>query len=667
MRIRAIVLLAALALAAGLYFALRNPGTAKGGVGPLAPRATHAAEPTPERAATVLATPGASEVARQPLRPEPVPSIKVAERAPTTREVQTIRPPDEGEPRVSGRVTDPYGNPVAGALVSIEKWVESSPITAFMGGKDDDDVETDPERLARTDSRGRFAIRRHARDGNDPDLVVRGRGFQVLRARHKLVGDAVDSRAEDLVLEPGLLVSGIVLDPHGQPVEGAYVRRSNDTTNPLAGIVNVFAEQGGVTVTSKKGLRTGPDGTFEFPYEAPGAYAFEAEHEDHPLAKLEGSSAPGAGTVNVALRFGPSAAIEGVVRGLAPGREGIQVSVLPIADGVSDTAPRPLDLAAMLGASVTPGARTADVDEQGRFVVRGLEPGGRYEVCALARSGPGRGEPCSEPVRLTAPADDAALEFDAGGTLTFRVVDAESGKPVTQLVVRHEWQDEADFTGMIRARAARAKSKPSDYPEGVVRIEELRPPRAGVLLGLTINSPDHLEIERDDLVIDPSGVTDLGVLSLVRAPRVRVRVLDDESGEGISKARVRFDEQGTGLSGGMSSSGFSISVSVGDDEESGFDLAEPRVVVGRTDREGVCELAVFPTSVGRLRVHGSRYAPFELEDVVIPASGVHEVEVRLVQSGEAVVRTVNTAGEITAGVTVEHQVLGAQEGDDPAV
>src|SRR5690606_26482251 len=84
------------------------------------------------------------------------------------------------------------------------------------------------------------------------------------------------------------------------------------------------------------------------------------------------------------------------------------------------------------------GDAMAAVESDGRFLLRGLRPGRRYVLHAtrvaveMLFTMPLL---CSQPVEVAAGAAGVELHYEAGVSVTFSVVDDESGEPIERLFV----------------------------------------------------------------------------------------------------------------------------------------------------------------------------------------------------------------------------------------
>ena len=126
--------------------------------------------------------------------------------------------------RATGRVIDTEDTPVAGARVSLWPALGGSGPEIFLRRI----REGDPSQVTvTTDGDGRFTFADLA--GGHYDLEVAAEGFAPTRVRGVEIPDRGDqAELGTVILEPGVALSGRVVDPDGQPLEGAQITVSQD-------------------------------------------------------------------------------------------------------------------------------------------------------------------------------------------------------------------------------------------------------------------------------------------------------------------------------------------------------------------------------------------------------------------------------------------------------
>ncbi|MCZ6597142.1 MAG: carboxypeptidase-like regulatory domain-containing protein [Planctomycetota bacterium] len=272
------------------------------------------------------------------------------------------------ELRLSGRVVDPYGDPIGGAAVSAEGYVRILPSVASR-----DAAST------RAGEDGRFALAR-LRSDVEHTLIVDAPGFArraielragELRAGELSVGGGHDLRLGDVVLEPEALLAGVVLDPLGQPVEDIGVELAQLTDEGEAEHRALASPlDAGARIQSKRWrTRSGRGGTILFEGLSAGRYELRVRRDRGVLVRA---------TVELAA---------GEVR------DGVRVD-LPIEGFVLLGEVRDEEGAVVPGAivAVTRFGHVARVraDAEGRFRVAGLDDVATYTVTA-EHTDPGTG------------------------------------------------------------------------------------------------------------------------------------------------------------------------------------------------------------------------------------------------------------------------------------
>ncbi|MCH2107206.1 MAG: carboxypeptidase-like regulatory domain-containing protein, partial [Planctomycetes bacterium] len=167
--------------------------------------------------------------------------------------------------RIRGRVVDPSGSPVEGAMVSVQLGFEGGAF-AFSSGE---------RGWVETDADGQFEAERVVFD--QLSVEVRATGYAKLK-------ETVPFRGEDLgtfELEPGVIVRGVVVDAQGLPVEDAGVS-FRESRSELAVMM--------MSGLDDPDSRSAADGSFELDTGLVGPWEIEARHKMHPAGTLEGES-----------------------------------------------------------------------------------------------------------------------------------------------------------------------------------------------------------------------------------------------------------------------------------------------------------------------------------------------------------------------------------------
>lgn len=612
MRALAVLVIAALAL--GGYFFL-SPG----GSEPVAPALEQPAVPAPEPAS------GLAKGGPVLDRPEDVadaPEEQVARAEAATVDAAPQKPAAAAG-RLVGRVVDAGGRGVSGAQVRLQPrypWQDDMEAVTTEASAD-----------------GSFSLA--VSGGGDGTLRVGMDGFAPFVRSLSL--DAEGQQDEgDLVLERGVTLAGVVRDSFGNPVEDAVFLASQPVDG--GGLVFIGSDQLEVA-------RSDSAGRFEILRQGAGAYRFAVRHADHPDAFLEGSlERAGDRDLDLLVELQPGASIAGAVAD-NPSDEELVVSARPTTTGGT----------VGLGEIGIRSVRTAEVQEDGTFELRGLDFDQEYRLSLRTASASGdfsgfglvsspmRGEP------VTAMAGDTGvrLVYSPGSTLTFRVLDEETGEPLTDFAVE---------AGMRWAQPLRDEEgeQQSFFQEGLVQVPGLRPTEDDDTVSLKIEAVGYQPLSRDDIRLAIGQDLDLGALRLEPLPVVRV-IVEDADGEPVQGAVVIL-EQHVDTGGGFS---VRRSISIGDGgahEEVRVGDHERRS--GRTNAAGVCVLTSLPGEEVTLSVRSDSFARYESEPFLLPLDDDHEEEISLARGGSVLVTVLDPDGEPAARRKVEHRAPRSSQG-----
>jgi protocatechuate 3,4-dioxygenase beta subunit len=512
---------------------------------------------------------------------------------------------------LAGRVVAEDGTPIEGAVVSLTRSGEH-PVQAFMRR-----MEGGDEATIRTARDGSFRASR-LMPGENQRLDVRHEEFEERSVGGiDLVGGQTRSGVS-VVLRRGLTVRGIVKDEAGRPLSGVEVQLSRP--------FEFQSRRGGVSVsfigpgtTPRK--ETGADGRFEFRGLKAGDYSLGATRRGlvrasvDPVKVAEGRAAE---AIEIILR--PGVTISGYVRDRTGGpAAGWFVSARPSGEGG--------------GPAFGPGSpRTQEpTGPDGAFVLEGLTEGTSYDLQLLGPSGLG-----SRRAGVTAPADDVEMAVSGSGQIRGQVVEAESGRPVTDFQVSYVPDAQGGMRVVFRGPGGRGRGmyEPQTFhaEDGVFVLEEVPAGRWTV----QASAAGYQKGSAAGITVEEGGTAEAVEVRLSKGGVVTGRVLESRTGKPVLGATVRAELSGGGP-GGM--------IRIGDGQSENE---------AETDAEGKYEIAGLAPGTWTLTASHPDWsdttARVELKDAPVTA------DIRLGRGG-------SIGGTVTAG---GRPVPGAQVGLAPS-
>ena len=538
-------------------------------------------------------------------------------------------------PKLSGRIVDTAGAPVAGARLRL--------VPSFTDGgviltRRADDEGVPGWREAQTGGDGRFELR-NVKSGPNA-LYVNASGFEPLTTREVLVPAGTDHDLGDVALSPGVVLTGRVVDANGRPVAGATLTEHEGR----AGGFRLFDWNQGAEPLAT----TAADGTFRVDELGVGPWALLVRSDVHPSTVATGvTDRPGQETAGLEIMFDPGAEITGRVVD-APSASFSTLSVRAFPAG--DDGRTEFDL--------TDGApfevRSAQVDAEGRFWVRGLQLDHSYRL-SLDEQGVVSfglfGRSVSERVVARSGDRNIELSYRPEAALTFRVVDAATGEALEDFQV-------SAGVGWAQPLFGEEGRLKTNHSGGIVRFGDLRPETSRDVVQLEIEAVGYAPYRRDDIRLAPASEYDLGIIELEPVPIVTVQVLDDASGKPVSGARVTLAL--VPVAGGATNvRQVRMQVEVGTADAS-FGSEGSRVAT--TDDDGLCELSSFQGEACTLTVKADGFAPKRTQELVLPTGKQHHEVVRLELGGAVVVSVVDAFGEAVAAEKVRQRSPTADPG-----
>ncbi len=540
-----------------------------------------------------------------------------------------------------GRVVTASGAPLADAEVSLAR---SSNSPTVVLGRQSKELGS-----AVSDAKGRFRIAEATGSGAH-EVIVRLAGYQVLH--HPAAGQDLG----DLVLDPGMIIGGTVLDFHGNPVADALVVREIPGERSLlsaALLSSRLDSRAASLMAGDHGALTDDKGRFELAHESPGEVKLTVAHPEHPRLVHVAEGRVG-DTLDETLLMPESASIVGRIEGIQGDADGtVQVFAEPRQTGGQKSGSGFLSL----GPSAE---RSADVEQDGTFELTGLQAGGTYSVWASqSKSSRFDTETCSEKVIAVAGGSNVQLAYQNGASLSFTVVDAKTGEPIEDVDVQHSWA--SGGSASIIRMPSQQRSK---YPAGEVQVSPLRPSDPPAILTVKLTAPGYRSEELSPS-IPAEGEVNLGLVQLTPTASLVVRV-ESADGQALEGAKVQLAGPGASpmtIGGGSRPSGVavrSVSVSVSTDSQ-GSNIPDLDQILGRgkpadeavTDAEGLCRIALPDKPTGTLTVTAKGYATSVEKDIPLPRTGSPEHVVVLSKGGTIILSVLTSDGNPAPSVRVE--------------
>lgn len=532
---------------------------------------------------------------------------------------------------IGGRVVDPEGRPVAGAIVY------ASDVTGFREIPLDEIDPVDAPWIRRfetkTDASGRFTLQPEARGA--VRVAVRASGFAPLDAEKAVSGGGQD--LGDFRLERSVVLSGRVVDSIGRPVAGAELHRARPQANGLVVLPGMFGSDGPVVATTDDG------GRFRIESIASGPWALLVTSQDHPDKSESGETdRPGQVVSNLQITLEDGFEIAGTLVGI-PAKTGPSNSAEELwVRAVQKTSVEGDDM----GIASFTGTRRTRVDPDGSFVVRGLKKGLPYRLSARSDNRGMIGGSRSDVVEAKSGDRGIVLQYRPDTALVFQVTDAKSGRPVTDMSIEagYRWPMPLLQEGQMKPQ--------THFDGGRVRFPGIPQNTAGDLATLRIEAAGFAPFERKDLRLISGQDNDLGTIRLEPAATVSILVVEDSTGEPLAGAQVTLNEvMQNGAQRGMT---IAMSVGGADDEEEGF-FGGGAAHRGKTDAQGRVTVSSFPGKRATVSVRHKDHAPYKSATLDLPTDGEFEHIARLRSGGSVVVHVVDTKGAPVAGLSVDHR------------
>jgi len=432
---------------------------------------------------------------------------------------------------LDGTVRDASGRPVAGATVSISgppPMAISLPIPIYFP------IGVDP---VATDSQGRFALAPlPARAALK--VSVASKDFAPWEMAGIKLRPGEKRAGMEVLLKDGETISGRVLDADGQPVAAASVVASHKPEGGPAGMVMRFGGSGSGRGGGSHGGRMGPqqgedlpavvtkkDGTFHVHGATAGIWSVDVEAEGFAPKSLGGLKLEETGGLDVGdVTLEPGAAVNGIV--LGPNGEPVPYARCRVTKDFSV-------LADMKAAG------------DGTFGSRSLPTG---ETVSLAVDADGYAS--VEKPGLTTPIENLVISLTPASRVSGRVVDKETGKPVTDFSIAVSRSRGMGGGAMRMNMMVAGPETPFHTEDGTFLVEDVDPGK----VSMAARAAGYRDATLSEVEVPEGKDLDGLTFSMEHAASVS-GTITDASGRPIAGASVSKKEN----SGG----GFGMRVAIG--------------------------------------------------------------------------------------------------------
>ena len=524
-----------------------------------------------------------------------------------------------------GRVVSPAGSPVAGVKVLAESsvsWLKlplgAESISGINDWRSSNEAITNDEGVFRFDELdgGTYAIEAHDKQ-HRPSRMDDVRYFKE---------QGID--VGDLMLKPGGLVRGQVVDDSGRGVAGAQLLESFG--HPRDRSQAKIPGRGRVVGESDE------SGRFRLANLTPGPLHLIVDSVEHQPTEVEATAVlAGEPEEELVVHLEIGFPLEGRVEGLTPERLAevrVTARLRNASSDVGNTGPR---------TAVSKRPRTVRCKADGSFRIGGLAPQQDYRLTAFEIADDETGKlvrlPAIDPVYARPGDIDVVLGLKKPTGLHFRVVDDATGEPVTSFEVRAGFEN-------VRALQERGETK-REHPGGLVQFSNLDGEADAEFARLEIRAAAYEAFEQGDIALKEEEDVDLGELRLIPAAKLLVTVTDKLTGRAVLDAYV--------FAGGLESRKGLVARSASSD------LADPVFADGLSGapvgEQGVAALELISNEPSLVFVSARGYAAYESSEQNF--SGTEDVQfaVSLVRGGDVRVQVRDQLGAAGVDVLVLHR------------
>lgn len=532
--------------------------------------------------------------------------------------------PEKPATRLTGRIVDLVGKPLAGAKVY------AAPPDRNQRSPLDGPPWDEPRRKRReatTDAEGRFAVA--VLGSGSMRFAARAGDYAPLDLEDVLVVAETDNDLGTLELVPGVRISGRVVDARGQGVGEVELYQPRDPQYPV---------WMGKTETGTRLGATDSNGNFELGPLLPGPWVILAHHERHPDAVARSEHAdPGERVSDVRIEFPSSGSIGGVVRikagAGAPGPT--QFSVVASYTGARERGPGEPDFR----------YRRGRCDASGTYSIAGLFEDEPYRLTLFWHRNANDEQGIEMPRQQADVVIDgqrADFTLEPFSVLVHHPVDARTGAALEELdgriVVKRPDGRESSITSTTRSLG-----------DGRWTETIARPPEPGDVATLVVTKEGYRPLRVSPVEITLAGEVDVGAVKLEPLAELRARVVSAATGEPVEGARVmvRLEQGDDGLR-----TLEEVLEAAERQAERGPSGQAPRLRSRETDKDGWTKLNASADAAGLACAVHSDWPSSELVEVRFGPPGANSVVFEVQPGTTARVTVVDSFGAPASGVSV---------------
>ena len=516
---------------------------------------------------------------------------------------------------LSGYIRDEQGGPVVGArVIAARNALELMAVDSL--------AMMDPGLSGRmketaTDERGFFEI--VGITPGQPGLRVFATGFVPQSKTDVLIAAREHLELPNpIVLDTSAILTGVVLDESSAPVEGARVSASKKQSGVMSMATSFMTD---------KGVKTAADGSFRLDMLDVAELEVTVTHAAFSNSKTVVDTREGGELAALEIRLARDASIHGRVSGwTGDGARSLQVVALPG------------DLNMLQGMQI----RTCEVAQDGLFELSGMKEGSQWKVFAREHDGEeinmmlmwNDAGLATERIEAVAGSEFVELEYIPASTVSFQVVDATTGSPITRLKIS---------SGSLGPMAA---SDTQTYAEGRVLLEALRPTEGTTDILVTVDAVGYTQRRE---TVDASGGREIdgGVWELTPAPLAQFLTIDALTREPVEGVSVSLVKQKQEADSSQENDGLMGLASNYRGKKS-----------GTSDADGIAQVETHLEGTFDVTARSDRYGTLRLSGIQILDSDVTPVPLELRKGATVKVSAKDVFGFALPARTIEHLAPG---------